>query len=102
MQEKKIEWEPRPDFVKWNRLRTIRKARKLRQIDLCVAADISSGTLFYLENGFDNRTSEEIKNRIAKVLEVPVSEIFPAMIQGMVIISTGEKLKAAKPKKKDR
>jgi len=92
MKKNKIQWPDHPDFVRWNRLKLLRKIRGVRQVDLAAACDVSFPTLYFIENGAEKRVSDKTKEKIAVFFDVPMSEIFPAEVQGMTIIETGEKL----------
>ena len=102
MPEKIIQWQEMPNFVIWNRLKQIRKNRKMTRWDLSLESGVSSNYLQQIEHGIDGGVSDEIQTKIAKALDLPVDQIFPTRCQGMVVLATGEKLAAAKPKKKDR
>lgn len=98
MQEKKILWEPRPSFVVWNRLRALRRVRKMSRLELAARSGVSTTYIQNIEGGIDNGVSIEIREKLAAVLDVPINAIFPVTCEGMVVVSTGEKLKAAKKK----
>ena len=59
-----------------NRLREIRMKQNLRQIDLAQKADVSLTWIWVLENGFQQRVSQEIQSRVARDLGCSVEEIF--------------------------
>jgi len=88
-----IKWKFVPDFIKWNRLKMFRMLRKMRQIDLASACNVSVTSIFFLETGGEDRVSMEIKGKIADFFGIPVSEIFPAAMQGDQVIATGERVK---------
>jgi len=98
MPDKKIEWIEQPSFVLWNRCKAIRKMRKMTRTELSIKSGASIAYLGMIESGVDNGVSEEYKKKIAAALNVPVNAIFPVRVQGMTVIKTGEKLKAAKKK----
>ena len=102
MSEKVIQWAEVPSFIIWNRIKQLRKNRKMTRWDLALKSGVSTNYIQQIEYGLDNGVSDEIKKKIAVALEVPVNAIFPVRVQGMTVIKTGEKLKAAKPKKKER
>jgi len=58
-----------------NRVREIRKRKKLRLFDVMREADISLGYLQSIEAGC--RCSEKCKKKLAKALNVPLEELFP-------------------------
>lgn len=96
---KQILWEEVPSFVVWNRVKALRKARKMNRYQLSIESGVSTPYLQQIEAGADNGVSEEYKKKIADALKVAVKDVFPVRVQGMTVIETGEKLKAAKPKK---
>lgn len=59
-----------------NKMKELRKKRGLRQIDLAKKTDVSLTWIWALENGFHNRVSFQIKNRVAEALGTPVEKIF--------------------------
>ena len=99
---KYIQWQEMPDFVIWNRLKHIRKNRKMTRAALAIESGVSMTYLTTIEQGLDNGVSEVIQGRIAAALNVPVNAIFPVRVKGMIILKTGERLTAAKPKKSER
>lgn len=99
MQEKKILWEEQPSFVRWNRIKALRRARKMTRLDLALESGVSTTYIQNIEHGLDNGVSLEIREKIAAALDVPVNAIFPVRMQGMTVIETGEKLTPAKSKK---
>ena len=88
-----MKWKFVPGFIRWNRLKMLRKLHEMRQIDLASACDVSVTSIFFLETGGENRVSVEIKEQIADFFKIPVSEIFPAEMQGDKVIATGERIK---------
>ncbi len=61
---------------KYSKMREIREAKGLRQIDLALSANCSLTWIWFLEHGGHKRVSSEIKGRIANILGVPPGELF--------------------------
>jgi transcriptional regulator with XRE-family HTH domain len=59
-----------------NHLREIRARRRVTQLRLALATQISQTKISYFENGFQLPSQEE-KHRIADVLEVAMTDLFP-------------------------
>jgi len=78
----KIKWDPAPDFLVWNRIKSLRKKRGLNQVQVAAGADISINTLWMIEQGYDKRTTDETKQKIADFFKCDVSDIFPAEMIG--------------------
>jgi len=78
----KIKWDPIPDFIIWNKVKTLRKRRGLNQPQVAVGADISITTLWFIESGFDKKTTIETKKKLADFFECEVDDIFPAEMVG--------------------
>lgn len=58
-----------------NRIKALRKARKLRQEDLAAAMGVTRQTVIAIENEKYN-PSLELAMRLARYLETPVEELF--------------------------
>lgn len=71
-----------PDFIVWNRLKVLRHSRELTQIEVAAGAGISLTTLWYLEQGFDKKATQETKEKLAKFFDVKMSDIFPVEVTG--------------------
>jgi len=78
----KIKWENVPDMVIWNKIKSLRKARKLKQAQVAVGADISITTLWMIEQGYEKKTSDETKQKLAGFFECDVSDLFPCEMIG--------------------
>jgi|GEM_PF-1963699 len=78
----KIKWQPVPDMIGWNRLKSLRENRGVSQPQLAVGANVAVTTIYFLENGFEERIGEAVKKRIADFFEVDVEDIFPAQMVG--------------------
>ncbi|TET70219.1 MAG: XRE family transcriptional regulator [Candidatus Aminicenantes bacterium] len=59
-----------------NKVRHFREKQNFRQIDLARKANISMTWLWALENGFDERVSKKIKERVSLALECKYEELF--------------------------
>ena len=60
-----------------NKLKQIRQNMGLRQIDLAKRAGVGLTTIWYLENGYDDRASQKTKKKIAQGLKLKIQEVFP-------------------------
>lgn len=58
------------------RMKTLRIAKGLRQIDVSIMADISMSWVWHLENGGERRTSFEVKKNVALALGVQYEDLF--------------------------
>jgi len=61
---------------KTSKMRQIREKNGLRQIDLALQAGCSLTWIWLLEQGGQERVSQEIKERVAVALETTVEELF--------------------------
>jgi DNA-binding XRE family transcriptional regulator len=77
-----IDWPKVPGFEVWNRAKVLRKMRGLTQLEVAAGAGISVFTLWSIEAGFDERTSCEVKEKLARFFECAVEEIFPVEMVG--------------------
>lgn len=59
----------------FSRLRTLRKAKGLRQLDLVIATGLSPATIWIAEHG--DSISLKTRKKIAKVLKVRPEDIWP-------------------------
>jgi len=73
----KIQWEKAPDFLGWNKIRSLRKAKGLTQAKFAVGCGLCIATVYSLEQGHDERTSDEIKQKIADFFECDIDDLFP-------------------------
>jgi DNA-binding XRE family transcriptional regulator len=62
---------------KMNQVKTLRKMRNLRQIEVAEGADVAISTLWMIEKGFDKKTSYETKKKLADFFEVSLEDLFP-------------------------
>jgi len=88
----KIKWDRVPDFLVWNRVKSIRKSRDLTQAQAAVGIGIGIPTLYLIEQGLDDRTTDETKKKVAKFFRCDIDDIFPAeMIGNKPKVYPGEK-----------
>jgi transcriptional regulator with XRE-family HTH domain len=59
-----------------NRLRIVRAERRRSQLDTSIASQISASRYWRIENSYTEPTAEE-RERLARVLEVTVADVFP-------------------------
>jgi transcriptional regulator with XRE-family HTH domain len=78
----KIKWDPVPAFVGWNRVKSLRKFRGLSQAEVAVGADVSVVTLYSLEMGYEERTTDEVKKKLTKFFDVDLDDLFPVEMVG--------------------
>jgi len=77
-----LKWEKAPNRLVWNKVKSLRKKKKLKQAQVAVGADISITTLWMVEQGYEKKTSDETKQKLADFFECDVSDIFPAEMIG--------------------
>lgn len=63
--------------MKKNKLRQKREALGLRMIDVAIQSGVGISTLWLLENGYSEKASRKTKEKISRVLQTPVQELFP-------------------------
>lgn len=78
----KIRWQKVPDRLVWNKIKSLRKEKNLKQAQVAVSADISITTLWMIEQGYEKKTSDETKQKLADFFECDVKDIFPAEMIG--------------------
>jgi len=78
----KIKWEKVPDFIIWNRVKSLRKSMGLNQAQVAVGIGIAVNTLYAIELGYDERTTLETKRKIAKFFKCNVNDLFPVEMRG--------------------
>ena len=78
----KLKWRRAPDRLFWNKIRALRKEKKLKQVQVAVGADISITTLWMIEQGYEKKTSSETKQKLADFFDCDVDDIFPAEMIG--------------------
>ena len=78
----RLKWEKIPGGVGWNKIYSLRKAKGLSQAQLAVGAGVSLTTVFYLELGYEARTGEDIKKKLAEFFDVDVEDVFPCQMLG--------------------
>lgn len=62
-------------------MRKYRKEKGLRLIDLAERTGISPAWLWSLENGYEKGISQDVKTRVAKVLNSKVEILFKSSVQ---------------------
>lgn len=78
----KIKWDKIAKMVCWNKIKTLRKIRGLSQPEIAVGAGISITSVYYLELGYEERTTEKTKKKLAKFFKCDVEDIFPCEMIG--------------------
>jgi DNA-binding XRE family transcriptional regulator len=78
----KIKWELVPAGIGWNRVKALRKKMGLNQTQVAAGAGISIATLYNIEHGYEETTTMETKEKLAKFFECDVDDIFPAQMIG--------------------
>lgn len=89
----KIKWKKVPDMLVWNRIKSLRKEEGLNQAQVAVGSGISIGTLYMIEQGYEEKTTEETKRKLAKFFKCDVEDIFPAQMVGNITKEEYEKEK---------
>lgn len=77
-----IKWKKVPDRLCWNKVKSLRKEKKLKQIQVAVGADITITTLWMIEQGYEKKTTDRTKQKLADFFECDVKDIFPAEMIG--------------------
>ena len=80
----KIKWDPAPENIGWNKIRSLRRVQGLSQAELAVHAGVSVTTIYFLEMGYEERTTDETKKKIARFFDADVDDIFPCEMIGNV------------------
>jgi transcriptional regulator with XRE-family HTH domain len=75
-----------PNFIIWNRLKALRQSRGLTQTQVAAGSGVSLATIWMLEQGFDRRTTPQIKKKLSRFYGVKTSDIFPVEVRGEDII----------------
>ena len=99
----KIKWDPAPEMIGWNKIKSLRRAQGLSQAEVAVRAGVSVTTIYFLEMGYEERTTDETKKKIAKFFEVEVDDLFPCEMIGNEprdLFITKAKKQIAQPKTK--
>jgi len=88
----KIKWDKVPDRLIWNRLRSLRKNMGLSQTQLAAGVGVGIPTIYYIEQGYDEKTTIETKKKFAKFFKCDINDIFPVeMIGNKPKVYPGEK-----------
>jgi DNA-binding XRE family transcriptional regulator len=80
----KMKWDPVPDMIGWNKIKALREARGLSQAEVAVGAGVAVTTVYFLEMGYEKKTTEEVKKKIADFFKCDGDDIFPAEMIGNV------------------
>jgi DNA-binding XRE family transcriptional regulator len=80
----KIKWDPAPPGIGWNRIKALRKMGGLNQAQVAVGAGISIATLYNIEHGYEETTTDETKKKLADFFKCDVEDIFPAQMVGNI------------------
>jgi len=80
----KIKWDLKniPSRMVWNRVKSLRENMKLSQIQVATGAGISVTTIWMIEQGFDEKTTEMTKQKIADFFKCDILDIFPSEMIG--------------------
>jgi len=76
----KIKWERAPESIIWNKIKSLRKERGIKQVELAIGTGLSVTWIQLAEQG--NRISDDAQRKIAAFFDVEVDDIFPAQMQG--------------------
>jgi len=80
----KIKFDNAPDFLVWNKIKSLRKEKQLTQPQVAVGAGIAIATLWMIESGYDAKTTQETKQKLANFFKCAVSDIFPSKMIGNI------------------
>lgn len=83
---KSTAWPSPPPKGRWNRLRALRRACGLTQMELAVGAGVILPTITELEGGMGSRRGPEAYRRIAGFLNCEVEDIWPAEMVGSLTL----------------
>ena len=75
---------------RFSRLRSLREARGLRQLDLVISTGLSPATIWLAEHG--DSICKNTRKKIARVLGVKLEEIWPQDQPGSTSTATGPSL----------
>ena len=78
----KLHWDPAPEGMRWNKLKSLRKKKNLTQPEVAVGADVAITTIYFLEAGFEERTGEDVKKKLAEFFRVDIDDLFPCEMIG--------------------
>ncbi|MBA7496148.1 hypothetical protein ES702_06746 [subsurface metagenome] len=78
----KIKWDKVPDRIIWNRIKSLRKSMGLNQTQLAVGVGVSVPTIWMLEQGYDERTTKETKQKFADFFKCDIDDLFPVEMVG--------------------
>ena len=80
----KIKWDLKNigNRIVWNRVKSLRKEMKLNQAQVAVGSGIAVNTLYSIELGNDERTTDVTKQKLADFFKCDIDDIFPAEMIG--------------------
>lgn len=78
----KIKWDPVPDQLVWNKVKSLRRQRGLKQIDVAAGSGTTITTVWNIEQGYERRVSDQIKQKLADFFECDIDDIFPCEMVG--------------------
>jgi len=78
----KIKWDKVPDYLVWNRVKSLRKSMALSQTQLAAGSDVSMATIYHIEQGYDQNTTKETRQKLANFFKCDISDIFPSQMKG--------------------
>jgi len=79
---KKVKFYSDQSPVIWNRLKALREEEGLTQPQVAVGAGIAIMTLWMIESGYDAKTKQETKQKLANFFKCDIDDIFPAEMIG--------------------
>ena len=78
----KIAWKQTAPRIVWNKIKSLRKEKGLTQVQVAAFAGISIATLWMIESGYEKKTSDETKRKLAAFFECDIEDIFPCEMIG--------------------
>jgi len=82
----KITWKATPSMIAWNKLSTLRRERGLTQLQVAASSGVSIATLWFIEQGFDKKTSLKTKQKLAIFFKCDVDDLFPVEMIGNITL----------------
>lgn len=78
----RVKCQKSPKIIIWNRVKSLREKYNLRQAEVAQGAGIAISTLWFIEQGFDKKTTIETKRKLADYFKCDIEDIFPAEMIG--------------------
>jgi transcriptional regulator with XRE-family HTH domain len=78
----KLKWDSMPKSLGWNKLKSLRKSQGLSQQQVAVGAGCSLSSVYFIEMGYEQRTTEGLRKKLADYFQVDVDDLFPAEMIG--------------------